>query len=166
MMVTQIKNTIDHILKFLCAILFLFLVFLNFYQVFMRYIVNNPSTISEDLLGYTFVWLSLLGTALVFGNNDHINVPIFSDKLTGIKKVILQVFTELLIMIIAIAVFIIGGKIFMDVGAMQSSPTLDITMNWIYAILPISGALIVIYNVVNIINAIQNYTRKKEEEVK
>ncbi|MHA6253132.1 TRAP transporter small permease [Oceanobacillus sp. CAU 1775] len=152
----------DKILRLTCALLFLFLVFLNFYQVFMRYVINNPSTISEELLGYSVVWLSLLGAALVFGYDGHIKVPIFYDKLTGLRKVVALITIEILIMLIAISVFIIGGKALMDVGAMQVSPTLNITLNWIYMILPISGVLTVLYNIINIFTAIKDYKNGTE----
>lgn len=158
-----IRNTLDKILRLTCAFLFLFLVFLNFYQVFMRYVVNNPSSVSEELLGYSVVWLSLLGAALVFGYDGHIKVPIFYDKLTGIRKVVALITIEVLIMLVAISVFIIGGKALMDVGAMQVSPTLNITLNWVYMILPISGVLTVFYNVINIFTAIKDH--KDEIEV-
>ncbi len=123
----------------------------------MRYVIGSPSTVSEELLGYAVVWLSLLGTALVFGYDGHIKVPIFYDKLTGMRKVAALITIELLIMLIAVSVFIIGGKKLMDVGVLQVSPTLNITLNWVYMILPISGVLTVFYNVINIVSAIKDY---------
>lgn len=153
----SIKKAMDKTLRVTCALLFLFLVFLNFYQVFMRYVISSPSTISEELLGYAVVWLSLLGAALVFGYDGHIKVPILYDKLTGLKKIIALITIELLIMLIAISVFIIGGKNLMDVGALQVSPTLNITLNWVYMVLPISGVLTVFYNIINIASAIKDY---------
>lgn len=161
-----IKNTMDKILKMICAFLFLFLVFLNFYQVFMRYVLNSPSTVSEELLGYAVVWLSLLGAALVFGQDGHIKVPIFYDRLVGMKRIIALITIEFIIMIIAISVLIIGGKQLMDVGAIQVSPTLNITLNWVYAILPISGVLTVIYNILTIMTTIQNYKNRDGVEIK
>lgn len=162
----SMRNAVDKVLRVTCAFLFLFLVFLNFYQVFMRYVVGRPSTISEELLGYAVVWLSLLGAALVFGYDGHIKVPIFYDKLKGLKKVAALITIELIIMIIAVSVFIIGGKKLMDVGALQVSPTLNITLNWIYMVLPISGVCTVIYNILNIITAIQDYRNGKGVETK
>src|SRR5699024_12291276 len=132
MVLMSMRNAVDKVLRVTCAFLFLFLVFLNFYQVFMRYVVGRPSTISEELLGYSVVWLSLLGAALVFGYDGHIKVPIFYDKLKGLGKVVALITIELLIMIIAISVFIIGGSKLMEVGALQVSPTLNITLNWVY----------------------------------
>jgi len=119
---------------------------------------------SEDMLSYSFVWVSLLGAALVFGQKDHMRLSLLSDKFKGVSGLVLSIFTELLIMGIAIIVFLVGGKYFVGVGALQNSPTLSITMDLIYVILPLSGILIIIYNVLNIIQSIQKFNESGKEE--
>lgn len=155
------KNKLDHVLSAVCAILLAFMTLLTIFQVFMRYVLENPSTVSEDLLGFSFVWVSLLGAALVFGQGDHIKITLVTDRLKGFGELILKIFVELLIMIISVAVFIIGGKYLMEVGAVQYSPTLGIRMHWIYIVLPLSGLLIVFYNIVTIMTEIQSYKIQK-----
>ena len=134
-------------------------------RLITRYVFSSPSTISEDLLSYSFVWVSLLGTALVFGQKDHMKLSILSDKLKGAKQFALLFFTELLIMSIAIIVFFIGGTKVVGVGSIQISPTLNISMEWIYIVLPISGVLIVLYNFINIIQLVQQFTKSKKEGI-
>lgn len=160
-----VKNIMDKVLSGVCAALLSFMTLLATYQVITRYVFSSPSTISEDLLSYSFVWVSLLGTALVFGQKDHMKLSIFSDKFTGIKLFALSIFTELLIMTIAVIVFLFGGTQVVGVGAIQISPTLNISMEWIYIVLPISGVLIVVYNVINIIQLIQRFTESKKEGI-
>ncbi len=160
----KVKSMMDKILAAMCAFLLGFMTILTGYQVFMRYVVKNPSTMSEDMLSFSFVWVSLLGSALVFGQKDHMKLSLFSDKVKGKGQVALSIFSELLIMIIVISVFLFGGKKFMEVGALQLSPTLNISMDWIYVILPISGILIVVYNVINIVQIIQNYNGERKED--
>ena len=45
----------------------------------------------------------------------------------------------------------------MGVGALQVSPTLGITMNVIYSIMPISGILVAIYSVINIMELLTGW---------
>lgn len=149
-MIDRTKVVLNRCLEAVCAALLAFMTLLTVYQVFMRYVIKNPSTMSEDILSYSFVWLSLLATALVFGERDHMSLTFFADKTGPKTKLFLSVFSEILILSVAVLVFIFGGKGFMHVGAMQVSPTLSITMDWIYSILPISGVLIVAYSVINI----------------
>ena len=121
---------------------------------------------SEDILSYSFVWMSLLATALVFGDRDHMNLTFFVDKMgMGMRKAI-AVFSELLVLAVSLLVFVFGGKGFMDVGALQISPTLNINMNIIYSILPISGVLIALYSLINIAEIMENGLQKEHEEEK
>lgn len=165
-MITMIKvrSILDKSLAGICAFLLAFMTFLATYQVITRYAFKTPSTVSEDLLSFSFVWVSLLGAALVFGKKDHMRLSIIPDKLTGAWGLALSIFTELLIMVIAVIVFLMGGKDFVGVGAIQASPTLNITLDWIYMILPISGTLIIAYNILNIIQAVQEYNGDGKEE--
>lgn len=162
--INALKNNLNRVLSAICAIMLAFMTLVATYQVFARYILKNPSTMSEDILSYSFVWTSLLATALVFGERDHMNLTFFIDKTNPLIRLCLSIFSEVLIMIIAIVVFIFGGKGFMNVGSMQISPTLGITMNLVYMILPISGILTIIYNIINIFQLIMNY--KIEGEVR
>lgn len=161
----KIRSIMDKALGMVCAIMLAFMAILATYQVVTRYAFNTPSTMSEDLLSYSFVWVSLLGTALVFGQKEHMKLTLFSDKLKGFSALALSIFTELLIVGVVIIVFLIGGQKFVGVGGLQASPTLNMTMDWIYLILPITGVLILIYNMLNITQAIQQYKGERKEEV-
>lgn len=159
-----IKLRLNQALSAICAFMLAFMTVVATYQVFSRYVLKSPSTMSEDILSYSFVWTSLLATALVFGERDHMNLTFFLEKTKPIVQLFLSLFSEVLIVIIAVVVFIFGGQGFMNVGAMQISPTLGITMNLIYMVLPICGVLIIIYNIINIVELIVQYKMKKEVE--
>lgn len=161
----KIRSVMDKVLAAICALLLAFMTLLATYQVITRYVFKAPSTMSEDMLSYSFVWVSLLGAALVFGQKDHMRLSLLSDKFKGASGLVLSIFTELLIIAIAVIVFLVGGIDFVGVGALQASPTLNITMDFVYAILPLSGILIIIYNVLNIIQSIQKFNDSEKEEL-
>ncbi|WP_243009139.1 TRAP transporter small permease [Clostridium sp. AM58-1XD] len=157
--IRKIKEILNKSLEAVCAALLAFMSLLTVYQVFMRYVVKNPSTMSEDILSYSFVWLSLLAAALVFGERDHMSLTFFVDQTKPKIQLFLSVFSEVLILLVAALVFLFGGKGFMLVGAMQLSPTLSITMDWIYVILPVSGVLIILYSIINIAELVSSRER-------
>lgn len=158
-----VKTAVTKALGCACALLLAFMTCLAVYQVLARYVLRDPSTVSEDLLSFSFVWMSLLATALVFGERDHMRLSFFVEKMNRDMQLCLSVFAELLILAVAVIVFLFGGMGFMKVGAMQMSPTLAVTMDWIYAVIPLSGLLIVLYSVVNIVVLVQNRLRTGEE---
>lgn len=160
----NLKTILDKVLGCVCALLLAFMACLAVYQVVARYILRNPSTVSEDILSYSFVWLSLLAATLVFGERGHMRMSFIADKAKGDSGVCLAVFSELLVMAVAIIVFLLGGSGFMGVGALQTSPTLGIGMNLVYSVLPTCGVLIVIYNILNIAVLLHGGDRRSKEE--
>ena len=67
----NIRKVINTVIKIACILLFGFMVIIGTYQILVRYIFNNPSTISEELLTYSFTWMSLFAAAYVFGKREH-----------------------------------------------------------------------------------------------
>lgn len=62
-----------------------FMVIVAIWQVFTRYVLNSPSTISEELLRYSLIWVSMLGAAYAFGNKKHIAIEFIIEKLSPKK---------------------------------------------------------------------------------
>ena len=78
-----IRKWMDKIIMGACVFIFGFMVILGTYQIVTRYVFNAPSTFSEELLTYSFTWLSLLAGTYVFGKRDHMRMAFIADKLTG-----------------------------------------------------------------------------------
>lgn len=60
--------------------------------------------------------LALLGAALVFGERDHMNLSLLTDKLKGKPKYVLEIATELVIAGICYVILLKGGMTFMNIG--------------------------------------------------
>lgn len=158
-----LRKAIDTVLSYACAIVFALMVIVGTYQVVARYVFNSPSTVSEELLTYSFTWMALLASALVFGKRDHMRMGFIADKLTGTPKLILEVVIELLVMGLAISVMLYGGVSIVQLTMTQTSASLGIPMGIIYLIIPISGALIVIYGIMNIIDLCRGVTHEQRD---
>ena len=52
-----LKQGLDRFLATVCIIDFIGMVLLTVYQVIMRYVFKSPSSVSEVLARYCFVWL-------------------------------------------------------------------------------------------------------------
>ena len=62
----KLKNILTKILEVICVIMFAFITIVGTYQIVTRYVFNAPSTVSEELLTYSFTWLALLAANAVF----------------------------------------------------------------------------------------------------
>lgn len=159
----KIRGVIDLVLSSLCAVIFAAMVVIGSYQIITRFIFRNPSTVSEELLTYSFTWMALLASAYVFGKRDHMRMGFMADKLSAGGQKILNIFSEILIMILAGSVMIYGGVTIMDLTMTQSTASLGIPMGVVYTIIPLSGVLIVIYSILNIIDLIAGVERQQRE---
>lgn len=163
----SIRKGINLALSFASALIFAAMVVIGTYQIVTRFVFNSPSTVSEELLTYSFTWMALLATAYVFGKRDHMRMGFLADKFSDSVQKILSIVAEVLIMLLAGAVMIYGGFTIVQLTMTQSTASLGIPMGVVYMIIPISGILIVIYSVLNIIDLATGQTEEmpKAEEV-
>ena len=159
----KIRKVVDVVLSSACAVIFAAMVVIGTYQIVTRFIFKNPSTVSEELLTYSFTWMALLASALVFGKRYHMRMGFVADKLGKGGQKVLNIFSELLIMLLAGSVMIYGGVTIMDLTMTQSTASLGIPMGVVYTIIPLSGCLIVLYSILNIIDLIAGVEGQKRE---
>lgn len=160
----KIRDIINKFLSFACLILFAFMVIIGTYQIVVRYFLNSPSTVSEELLTYSFTWMALLSSAYVFGKRDHMRMGFFADKIKGTPKKLLEIAIELLIILMVSGIMIFGGFSIMKLTMTQKTASLGVPMGFIYTIIPITGILILIYSIINICGILNDkqYDRNKK----
>jgi len=154
-----IRKWLDKIVGTICIFLFALMVVVGSYQIITRFIFNNPSTISEELLTYSFTWMSLFAAAYVFGKREHMRMGFLADKLNKKKLTILNAIIEIIIIAFALIVMVYGGISITSLSMTQKTASLGIPMGYVYIVIPITGVVIAVYGVLNVICLI----RKGEE---
>ncbi|WP_440527621.1 TRAP transporter small permease [Simiaoa sp.] len=162
----KLKQIMDKVLSAVCCILFAAMVVIAVWQVVSRYVLGNPSSISEELLTYSFAWMAMLSATLVFGQRDHMRLSYFADKLAPRRKLWLDLLIEGIIFVFAVLVLIYGGIYISSLEMIQTTPTLGVSMGYIYSIMPVSGALIAVYAVIHMVNLYKEIRRSGVEEDK
>lgn len=159
----SLRKGMNTVLGYITAIIFALMVCIGTYQIVTRYFFNSPSTVSEELLTYLFTWLSLLAAAYVFGKRDHMRMGFLADKVTGTARKVLETVIELLVMLMVGGIMIYGGFSIMQLTMTQKTASLGIPMGVIYTILPISGILIFLYGILNIIDLWHGAAEESQE---
>lgn len=152
--VASIRKWMDKIIMGACVVLFGLMVIVGSYQIITRYFFNKPSTVSEELLTFSFVWMALLASAYVFGIRDHMRMGFLADKIQGKGRIVLDIVIEILILVFALLTLVWGGSAIMQLSMQQMTASLGVPMGYIYTILPVSGVAIVVYSILNIIDMI------------
>lgn len=157
------RNGITMILNGLAGVSFLAMVLLTCWQVVTRYLLNNPSTWSEELVGYLFAWMSLLGASLVTCERGHMNIPVIVERFSNNVQKGLNCLGELIAFLFSAVILVFGGIQITALAMGQMTSSLGVPIGIFYIVLPLCGVLNMIYTVLNIADILQNRTREKEE---
>lgn len=125
------------------------LVTTTFLQVVFRFLLKIPSPWTEEVTRIAFVYMIFVGAVLGVKNNAHLVVDVLGKFASGVRKTII-LFGYLLI-IGFVAVFTYTGLMHTIASKAQTTPTLDISMMWMYMIMPISGVFMLYYLVRSLI---------------
>ncbi|MGN0908858.1 MAG: TRAP transporter small permease [Succinivibrio sp.] len=145
-----LRTLLDRVVMTVCVVLFIEMTIVGTYQIVTRYFFNSPSTFSEEVVTYSFTWLSILAAAYVFGKRGHLAMTFLSAKFTGKPRIWLDIFSEVLVFITALFLLAIGGYDIASENATQVTSALGLPMSLVYAVLPISGVIIMIYSLLNL----------------
>jgi len=121
------------------------------WQVFSRYVLNDPSSWTGELARYTMVWLGLLGASYLFGSNGHLAITLLDSYLKGKAHIALHLFIYGISFAFVYLSMFKGGLGLMERTSHQLSPSLQLPMSTVYLILPISAVIIFAYLALNII---------------
>lgn len=154
----KFEKGLDIAMSSIMSFVMLVLLVFGTYQIFTRWILNNPSTFTEEMLRYLLVWAGMIGAAYCFFHDQHVKLTLVTSKLKGKALLIVTVFTEIIVIIFVAYVYIYGGYLLASKNAKQLTAVLRLPMNLIYGCLPVSGVLVI---VAKILRYISIFTEKK-----
>lgn len=148
----QLRNILNRSLNVLAGISFLAMVALTCWQVLTRYILQNPSSWSEELVSYLFAWMSLFGASIVVGERGHMNIPIVVERMGEKGRKFFAIFAEIVACLFAGIILVYGGIQITNLAMGQMTSSLGLPIGVFYVVLPISGVLNIVYTVLNIVD--------------
>jgi TRAP-type C4-dicarboxylate transport system permease small subunit len=148
----KFKKYIDRGLEGTLGVLFIMMLSSVLWQVFSRYVLNDPSTFTDELARYLLIWVGILGAAYATGRGAHVAVDIIRTKLNNPRWLV--IFIQLVIILFALLVLVIGGAnlvhISFELG--QTSSAMKLPLGFVYIVLPLSGVIICYYCLLEIIH--------------
>ena len=141
------RKQIDNILGKMLVVIMGVMVINVLWQVFTRYIVGSPSSVTDELARYLMIWLGVLGAAYVSGRNMHVAIDVLPRKATVKNQKRFAIVVNSLIILFVLFAFVIGGfrLVYISFILGQQSPALQIPLGLVYAVIPLSGILIIYY---------------------
>lgn len=131
------------------AALFLIIVL----AVIGRYVFGRSLTWTEEVPRYLLIWISFLGAAAGVAQREHVGFDVLFNALPAPVRRWLGAAIGLLILGFGWIVFRYGIVFVRDFGP-DMMETIQFTNYWYYVAVPISGALLVLFALKNIFDAL------------
>ena len=150
----KFQHKLNRVLEVFLVILMSVLVIDVLWQVFSRYLLSSPSSFTDELAGFLLIWVGLLGAAYVAGRKEHLAIDILIQKSPPERQRKLQYLIHSLIFLFALFVMFVGGVILMYTRFVLQvkSAALQLSLGYVYIIIPISGLIIMFYEVIHMID--------------
>lgn len=145
-----IRDFLDKTIIAICVFLFALMTIVGTYQILTRYVLKAPSTISEELISYSFAWMSMFAASYIFGKRDHMRMVFFVERYGAKTQALIGILSEIAILIFAALVLIWGGIYITSLTMTQTTPALRISMGYVYSVIPTCGIITAVYSLLNI----------------
>lgn len=119
-----------------CAVIFLGMIGLVFYNAFLRYVFRSSFTPSEEWARFLFIFITFYGAIEAFYRKKHIAVDLFVGLFQGIARKTLDIAAQLL-GLGALLLLLWGGIVLVGQTLDTTSVATGINMGVIYGALPI-----------------------------
>ena len=142
-------EVLDSIMKNVLAGLMAIMVIVVSWQVATRYLLNSPSSYTEELASYLLIWISLLGASYALRLKAHLGIDVLTRKLAGGSKRTMEIVALLAVIFFSLLILVVGGLRLVQVTFYlnQLSAAFQVPVAYVYLVLPLSGVLMIYYSI-------------------
>ncbi|MFB9141848.1 TRAP transporter small permease [Vibrio artabrorum] len=160
MIIDVINGYIDKALRALLAFFMVAMIVAVTWQVFSRFILNDPSNLTDELSRYLLIWIGVLGGAYTLSIRRHLALEILYSRASQKGRFVLSIITNSLVLLISSVAFVYGGMTLTltTLSNGQISPGIvifgnNLLIGYIYSVVPIAGVLISYFATLDIISS-------------
>lgn len=145
----NLTNILHNGLKWILIFLMALMVIDVTWQVFSRYVLQQSSSLTEELATFLLIWVGLLGSAYAYREKAHLGIDLISTKLSDKGRLVTELIVLIIIILVSTTVFIFGGLrlVYITFSLNQISPAMQINMGYIYSVVPITGILFILHSI-------------------
>ncbi len=143
-------DPLEHFLMVLCGVFIAGFTFSVFLDVVTRELGSAWLWLQLVTTGF-FAWGIFIGMATATRRIDHLNLVEITKRMSGPKRSFLEITNRIIVLLVGLAMVVFGWQNFLnDLGSFRA-PSL-IPLATYTASVPISGALIVLFSLEQIVN--------------
>lgn len=149
----KIRERVDKTLAITLVIIMALMVLNVLWQVCSRFLLGSPSSFTDELARFLLIWIGILGAAYVSGKNMHVAINVLPTKFSKQTQYRLKSVVRILVASFCLLVLVIGGSrlVYITHVLEQYSPALQLPLSVVYIVIPISGLLIIYYQISDVL---------------
>lgn len=138
-----LDRTVFRLVSFLTQLLLVSAVAAGFYQVIARFVLESPADWSEAWTRSSLIWTVMLGLVLAFRHGAMLSVEILRMWLAPRARRWLE--HGVMVVVVSFLGFMawVGGQMTYRVR-FQTMPSLEVSISWVYAAIPVGTALAIL----------------------
>lgn len=145
---------LDRALKYALTLLSVVLTVSVFLQVLIRFVFKYPLPWTEEIARIAFVYCIFVGATIAVRQNSHLHVDALLVVLP--KKVArAMVFLGMLLVGVFLVFVTWQGIVLVRATGVQMTPVMQVPFKHLYLILPVSGALMLLFLLANVLALIR-----------
>jgi len=160
-LLNRISNGLNEVVKYLAAFLLAAMTIIVFLQVLFRYVLNHPLDWSEELGSFAFVWASLLGATIGLKRRENPRLDLIVNLFPRKMQRTIEELYNLAILFLLAVLFIYGAKLTVSMKS-QLTAALQYSVSFVYAVLPISAAIMFIHLAIQTVRLFLGENQEKE----
>lgn len=143
-------RVIDRSLAAILVTLMIVMVVTVSWQVITRYLLNSPSSYTEELATYLLIWISLLGAAYALRVRAHLGIDVLVRRLRKDRQRTMRHAAYLVVIVFSLVALVFGGSwlVYVTMDLNQLSAAFQVPIGYVYLVLPLSGLLMTYYSVI------------------
>ena len=122
------KNFFGTIFGRLVAIIFFIMIVVGVLQILLRYFFNISLSWSNEILIFSFIWITYLSIAIALSKKLHLGVDMITNLFPNSVQLKIKLFSNILIIFFCIIIFISSMPL-IRANFYQFSPSLGIRMS-------------------------------------
>ena len=134
------------------------------WQVFTRYVLNDPSGMSEELARYLYVGVVFFGAAAAVSDRSHVGIPFVVEKLPPLLRLTVALVIGALVLAFCLGMVWWGWRAARSVWDLPSE-AMEIPTGLVLGIVPVSMAFMALRVVLAMAEDVRAFTRGSAVEM-
>jgi TRAP-type C4-dicarboxylate transport system permease small subunit len=147
-------DPLEHLLMILCGICITGFSVLVFADIITRSIGRPWLWVQEVTIAF-FLHGIFIGVAAATRRNDHLYLAVLAESMSGWRRIVFEMLNRLIVLAVALAMVRYGYQNFLDGFTSLRMPSMT-PMAWYYISIPISGALVALFTIEQMVNGLKN----------